>query len=84
MSEFVVDVGLAGDGVGDFVAEELAVALTEAVKRNADGGLAQVKFCGEFGVRGVGAASGEVGAEGVEESGAVGGDVFVAELCRDA
>ncbi len=83
VAEFVVDVGVAGDGVGDFVAEELAVALTEAVQGDADGGFAHGKSGGEFGVGSVGAAAGEVGAEGVEERGAFGGGVFVAQTARD-
>ena len=84
MAEFGVDVGVAGDGVGDFVAEELAVALTEAVEGDADGGFGHVQFCSEIGMRDVGAAAGEAGAEGVEEGGAVGGGVFVAETGGNA
>lgn len=72
MAEFGVDVFGAGDGLGDFFAEELAVALAKAVQGEAHGRFGSVKLCCELGVRGVGGASGEAGEQRVEMVG-VGG-----------
>jgi hypothetical protein len=66
VAEFVIDVFGAGDGLGDFCAEELAVALAQTVENDAHGGFGDVEFGCEVGVRGVGGATGEAGEELVE------------------
>jgi hypothetical protein len=80
VAEFGVDVFGAGDGLGDFFAEEVAVALAEAVEGDAHGGFGEAELGCEIGVRGVGGASGKAGEQRVELFGA---GVFGAEAGVD-
>ena len=80
VAQFGVDVFGARDGLGDFFAKELAVALAQAVKGDAHGRFGEMKLCCELGVRGVGGASGEAGEQRVELAGMI---VFGAEACGD-
>ena len=71
VAELGVDVGGAGDGVGDLLAKEGAETMAQAVERDAQGGLRESQAGGELGVRRLGAsAAGEGGQEQVEASGA--------------
>ncbi len=79
VAELVVDVFGPGDGVGDLLAEELAVALAEAVQGDAQGGLAQTEARRQRGVRRLRVAAGEAGRKGVEMRGAARGSLLGAE-----
>ncbi len=67
MAELGVYAGGACDGVGDFLAQERAEAVTQAVERDAKRGLGDPEAAGEFGVRSFGlTAACEGGEERVE------------------
>src|SRR5436190_4926924 len=65
VSAFFVDLRGRGDGVGNFVFKELAVALAQAMDGDFDGGFGHIKALGKFGVRR--AARGEDGLEFAED-----------------
>src|SRR5580698_2682682 len=53
-SELGLDFGGVGDGIGDFLAEQVAVAFAEPVNCDFERALGGVHFTGEGGVRGFG------------------------------
>lgn len=76
MAKFVVHFGGVGDGAGDLLAEQVAVATAKADEGRADGLFAQTEASGDFGMRGVGSAAGDGGEEDAEVFGVAGGRVF--------
>ncbi len=80
MAELGVDVFGAGDGLGDFIAQQGAEAVAEAVERHPERRLGEAEPGGKFRVWQIGgAAAGEGGEEEVERLGAAGGSLFGAQ-----
>ena len=78
MADFFVDKGGIGDGLGDFVAEELAVALAKTMGRDFDGRFGHVQPLGDGGVRRMRPPYQHL-FEGGEDGSLAAGGVFVAQ-----
>ena len=83
IGDFIVNEGGVGDGLGDFIAEEFAVAAAEAMGGDGEGGFLHVEGGGDLGVGGGVGLSGEGVFEGFEEGAVVVGEVLVFEAEED-
>jgi len=81
-SDFVVNLALCGDRLGDFVAQELSAAFSEAVDGCFDGGFGHIEFGGHIAVWDGSWFCGQVNLEMVKELLFVLGGQFCFQLCH--